>query len=368
MKRAALVRRVHVERPGPDGRLVGDETHHDAFDPAEADDDVFREGAMDLKEFVRVHNVRDDAAHVHRGLGIVGNEAADGVVRGERNVRARPMRRVLGIVLRQEGQQLAHDADGFGVILREEMHVAGHGGVHVGAADLLHGDRLARHRLDHLGTGDEHVGVLPGHDDEVHQRRRIGGAARAGAADHRDLRDHAGQQHVLEEHAAVAGERVDALLDARAGGILECDDGRAEFRRLLHQRHDFLRVHLAERAAEHGEILGEGRNHASIDIAGADNHAVGGQVPFSPCRNGAPDDAHGRPFPGMWLRRTARRAGRARSSAPWRGAGRAFRRLRHRGSPPGRRRRSSSRSENWVIRSPCMRWPSTIIKRTANCD
>ena len=149
--------------------------------------------------------------------------------------------------------------------------------------------RLAGHRLDDLGTGDEHVGVVPGHDDEVHQRRRIGGAARAGAADDRDLRHHAGQQHVLVEHAAVSRERVDALLDAGAGGILECDDRRAEFRRLLHHRHDLLGVHLAQRAAEHGEILGEGRNHASPDIAGADDHAVGGKNSWSPCRNGGPE-------------------------------------------------------------------------------
>jgi hypothetical protein len=275
MKR--LVGRVHVQRAGPHRRFVGDDADHHALDPAEADDDVFREGAVDFQKFVGVDDAPDDAAHVHRALRIVRDEGADGGVLGERNVGARPVRRLLGIVLRQVGQQFFDDADGVGVVLREEMHIAGHGGVHVGAADLLQRHRLAGHRLDHLRPGDEHIGVGPGHDDEVHQRRRIGGAARAGAADHRDLRHHAGQQHVLVEHAAVARERVHALLDAGAGGILEGDDGRAEFRRLLHHRHDFLGVHLAQRTAEHGEILGEGRDHASVDIAGADHHAIGGQ-------------------------------------------------------------------------------------------
>ena len=53
-----LVRRVHVQRPGPDGRLVGDDADHDALDPAEADDDVLREGAMHFKEFAAIDDVR----------------------------------------------------------------------------------------------------------------------------------------------------------------------------------------------------------------------------------------------------------------------------------------------------------------------
>jgi hypothetical protein len=91
---------------------------------------------------------------------------------------------------------------------------------------FVHRRRAAGDGLDDFGPGEEHVRVLARHDDEVHQRRRIGGAAGAGAADdQRDLRHHAGEQHVGVEDVAVAGEGVDALLDARAAGVLEGDDG-----------------------------------------------------------------------------------------------------------------------------------------------
>ena len=63
----------------------------------------------------------------------------------------------------------------------------------------------------------------------------------------------------------------------RAGRILEGDDRAAELGRLLHQRHDLLGVHLAERAADDREILAEGGDHASADVARSGHDAVGGQ-------------------------------------------------------------------------------------------
>ena len=47
----ALVGRVHVERAGPDRRLVGDQADDDALDPGEADDQVFGERPVHLEEF-----------------------------------------------------------------------------------------------------------------------------------------------------------------------------------------------------------------------------------------------------------------------------------------------------------------------------
>ena len=188
------------------------------------------------------------------------------------------VRRILGIVRGKIGEQLGDDPDRVGVVLGEEVHVAGDRGVHVGAADVVHRHRLARHRLDHLRAGDEHVGVLPGHHDKVHERRRIGGAARTRAADHGDLRHHARQEDVHVEDVAVTGQRVDTFLDAGAGGILEGDDRRAELGGLLHQRDDLFGVHLAERSADNREILAERRDDASADVTRARHDPVGRQV------------------------------------------------------------------------------------------
>jgi hypothetical protein len=43
----------------------------------------------------------------------------------------------------------------------------------------------------------------------------------------------------------------------------------------LHGADDFCRVHLAERAGGHGEILAECGNRPARDVAGADHNAVG---------------------------------------------------------------------------------------------
>ncbi len=120
---------------------------------------------------------------------------------------------------------------------------------------------------------------MPRHDDEVHQRRRVGRAAGAGAADHRDLRHDAGEQHIRVEHLAIAGKRVHALLDARAAGILEGHHRHADAQRVVHQARDLVGVHLAERAGDDAEILAEGRHLHIAGIAGAGDHAVGRQRP-----------------------------------------------------------------------------------------
>ena len=132
------------------------------------------------------------------------------------------------------------------------------------------------HRLDHFGAGDEHVGVLPRHDDEVHQRRRVGGTAGARAADDGDLRHDAGHQDVAVEDLAVAGQGVDAFLDACAAGVLERHQRNAGLDGELHQLDDLVGVHLAQRAGRDGEVLAERGHRPAVHVAGAGDHAVGG--------------------------------------------------------------------------------------------
>ncbi len=83
--------------------------------------------------------------------------------------------------------------------------------------------RLMRHRLHHIGAGDEHVGAVLHHEDEVGHRRRIDGAAGAGTHDQRDLRHDARGEHVALEDIGIARQRGDAFLDARAAAVVEAD-------------------------------------------------------------------------------------------------------------------------------------------------
>ena len=113
-----------------------------------------------------------------------------------------------------------------------------------------------------------------GHHDEVGQRGRVRAAAGARAADHGDLRDAAGQRDVLAEDAAVAAERGEALLHARAAGLDEADDGRARAAGEPQDADDRVRVRLAERAAEERRVLRVAEDRPAVDAAGAGDHAV----------------------------------------------------------------------------------------------
>ena len=88
----------------------------------------------------------------------------------------------------------------------------------------------------------------------------------------------AGGQHVAQEHLAVAAERRHALLDARAAGVEQADDGRAVLQRHVLDLGDLLGVRLRQRAAEHGEVLGEHVDDAAVDGAPAGDDAVAGDL------------------------------------------------------------------------------------------
>ena len=167
--------------------------------------------------------------------------------------------------------------DGVLVVFGDEVGVAADGSVHFGAADLGHGRRAAGDGLDDFRSGEEHLRVLARHDDEVHQRGRVGGTAGTGTADDGDLGDDAGEQHVGVEDVAVAGEGVNAFLDTRTAGVLEGDDGDADLDGVAHDAGDLARLHLAEAAGLDAEVLAESGDLFVAEVAGTGDDAVGGQ-------------------------------------------------------------------------------------------
>ena len=183
-------------------------------------------------------------------------------------------RRLLEVVERQEAHQVAHVLEALLLALGGEVGDARLGVVGHRAAELLEGRLLAGDGLDHVGARDEHVRGLLHHEDEVGHRRRVDGAARAGAHDHADLRDHAGALDVADEHVAVGAERDDALLDPRAAGVVDADHGAADLGREVHDLAHLLRHHLAQRAAEDGEVLAEDAHRPAVDRAVAGDHRV----------------------------------------------------------------------------------------------
>jgi hypothetical protein len=112
------------------------------------------------------------------------------------------------------------------------------------------------------------------HEDEVRHRRRVDGAAGTGAHDHADLRDHARALDVADEDVAVGAERDNPLLDPRPARVVDPDHGRADLRGQVHDLAHLLGHHLAEGAAEDGEVLGEHGDRTAVDRSPPSDHRV----------------------------------------------------------------------------------------------
>ena len=281
--------------PGELHRLVGDDADRAALDPAEAADDVRREQCLHLQELAVVHHVVDHGVHVVGLVRRVGHECVQlavlvGDVQLGVNVVVR--RRVLEVVARQVGQQRLDVVDGVGLVGREVVRVAGLRVVGAGAAEVLLRHVLAGDGLDDVRAGDEHERLLVDHHGEVGDRRGVDGSAGARAHDHRDLRDDAAGHHVAVEDVAVEAERHHALLDPGAARVVDADHRAADLQREVHHLDDLLAEHLAEGPAEHGEVLGEDADLASVDGAVAGDHAVA-------VRPGLVQPERGGPVPGQ---------------------------------------------------------------------
>ena len=109
-------------------------------------------------------------------------------------------------------------------------------------------------------------------------------AAGRGAHHHRDLRDDAGGLHVAVEDVGVQRQRRDALLDPGAAALDHPDHRAAGAHREIHDLDDLLAVHLAEAAAEDGDVLAEHAHLPVVDGAVAGDHAVAERPVRRPCR------------------------------------------------------------------------------------
>ena len=130
------------------------------------------------------------------------------------------------------------------------------------------------------------------HQREVGDRGGVDRAARARSHDQADLRDDPGCQHVPAEDLGEQAERDHALLDPGATAVVDPDDRAAHLHGVVHDLDDLLAVHLAERAAEHGEVLAEHADRAPVHGAVPGDHAV-------PVRPGGLDAEVVRPVPGQ---------------------------------------------------------------------
>ena len=229
---------------------------------------------LDFEKVAVVHHRVNDVFDVVGQVRLVGNNSVQLGVGAVDGIGAGLARRVVEIVRRHEAQQLAHHGETFGVVVGQKMGHAGGFVVGVRAAQLVFSDFLVSDRLDHVRAGDEHVGSLVDHENEIGDGGRVDGAAGAGAHDGGNLRNDSAVERVAQENVGVAGQRHYAFLNAGAARVVQADDGSAHLCGEVHDLDDLGGVGFGERAAENGEILGEDEDQPALDAAVAGDEAV----------------------------------------------------------------------------------------------
>mmetsp|Transcript_32106 Transcript_32106/g.87965 ORF Transcript_32106/g.87965 Transcript_32106/m.87965 type:complete len:549 (+) Transcript_32106:245-1891(+) len=266
--------RVDIEAPGEFLRLVGDDPDRLAVHPAERGDDVLGVTWRHLEDLSVVDHAPHERRHVVRRVRVVRHDQVERIVGARRRVLGLTLGRRFPVRRRHETDQLPYRLHRLHVVLAGEVRHARRARVRARAAEGLRRHGLIRHRLDHLGARHKHVGGVLDHHGEVGHRGRVHRAARARPHDHAELRHDARRDDVPLEDLRVAGEGRDALLDARASGVVEADDGRADLECLIHDFADLFGVRLAQRAAEHREVLREDEDAPPVDLAVARHDTV----------------------------------------------------------------------------------------------
>ena len=235
----AFARCVAVEHAGKVFGLVGNHAHALSVEAGEAHDEVFGVVALDFQEFAVVDNGTDYLVHVVGACCRVGNDFVEAVLEAVDGVVALNQRGFFEVVLGNVAKEFADDLQGFFAILGGEMAHAALGGVHFRTAQGVLAHVFAGNGLHHLGSGKEHVADALCHDGEVGEGGGVHGAAGAGAEDAADLGNHAGGHDVALEDFGIAGQCVDAFLDACAARVVEADYGSAHLHGHVHDLADF---------------------------------------------------------------------------------------------------------------------------------
>ena len=139
------------------------------------------------------------------------------------------------------------------------------GGMDQCATEFVDGDVFAGDGFHNLRTGEEHIAVLLGHEDEVGERGAVDRAAGAGAEDGADLGHDAAGQDVALENLSETSQRAAALLDASSAGVVQADNGSTSLHSLVHNLADFQRHGFAQATSENGEVLSKNVYGTALD-------------------------------------------------------------------------------------------------------
>ena len=202
-KAGGFVTGIDVEAASEDLGLVRNHTDGVATEVTEPDHDVLSPVCLNFHEATIVQHLSDDIQYVVRFGRVIGDDAVKGVARTVLAVRGFLHRRALKVVGRQQITEVSSHLNGVFVIAGREVGHTRLRAVGGCTAEVFETDHFVGDRLDDLGTGDEHVGRLVDHNDEIGDGRRVHCTSCTRAHDDRNLRDDAGSTDVAEENLGV---------------------------------------------------------------------------------------------------------------------------------------------------------------------
>ena len=261
----SLTARIAVQHTGNPVRLVGDNTRRATVEASETADDILRIVFLHLHEVAVVHDGVDNFLHVVGLVGVCGYYLVQALLHAHGVVRALHQRRFLHVVLRDERDETAHFCQRLFLGSGYEMGNTRLGSMYLCTTQLLYGNILTGNGFHYLRTRDEHVRVLLGHHDKVRQRGAIYGTTGTGTEDNADLRHYAACEDVALENLGITCQGAGAFLNTSTSGVVQADDGGAEFNGLVHHIANLLRHGLAQRAADNSGILCEDEDETTID-------------------------------------------------------------------------------------------------------
>ncbi len=262
-KPGRLYRGIYVQHASQIQRLLRYHAYWPAVHPGKSNDDVGSKQAVDLHEVAFVHHLSDYLLHIIGLRGVLRNGVKEILTDPVGWISRLQSWRVLGVVGGKKRKQASNLLETILVRVIYKMGDAAFGGVGQGAAQLLMGNLLARHRFDNVGASDIHLAGAPHHEGEIGDGRGVYGSSSGGPHDDGDLRDDARGQGVSLEDLAVSRQAVYPFLNAGATGIVETYCRGTVFHGQVHDLADLLGNCLRQGAAHDGEILGEDKDRST---------------------------------------------------------------------------------------------------------
>ena len=262
---SALHRGVDVQATGEFERLVGDNTHSATLHATETNNNVLGEVGGDFEELVIIDDHLQELLHIIGHVGVSRDNVHEGGIGAVTRIVADTSGNAILVVQGEVVVELAHGTEHLDIVIVSTVSDTGLLGVDGGTTELFLSDLFSSDGLDDIGTGDEHVGGIAHHEDEIGNGRGVHSTTSARTHDQGDLRNHTRGKSVTLENLRVTSQRIATFLNTSTARIVQTDHGSTHIHSLIHHLADLLSIRARKRTAQHGEILGKEEDQTAVD-------------------------------------------------------------------------------------------------------